>query len=77
MGRFREKMYAHTYKHFTDDNLFKSSLVQRGVLSERQAATEFGISNSTIHRKKNDKNFKPVGRPCVLLEREILCCLKD
>lgn len=41
-------------------------LVKSHQMTERQAAEEFVISKSTIHRKRHDQNVLPVGRPCVL-----------
>jgi len=67
MGRCRKKIGGRTYKNFSDHDLQRAvALIKNGVLTERQAAEQFGIPKSTINRKRNKKNLKPVGRPCVL-----------
>lgn len=71
MGRRRRKIGGRTYRNFSDSDLQRAvALVKNGVLSERQAANQFGIPKSTKNRKRNDKNLKPVGRPCVLSKIE-------
>lgn len=71
MGRCRRKIGGRTYKNFKDCNFQRAvDHVKNGVLTEHQAVKQFGIPKSTINRKRNDKNLKPVGRPCVLSKTE-------
>ncbi|XP_025414985.1 uncharacterized protein LOC112686778 [Sipha flava] len=66
VGR-KKKIGARPYKTYNEETLQRAVLlVKSHKLTERWASKEFGISKSTIHRKRHDQNLSPVGRPCVL-----------